>query len=552
MGRRRLRVAVLLALLASAIVAVPAARGGGSLEPLGSWGTGGQVGPHVEAIAAAEDGSIAVADRMRDRVVVFGYDRLPAGTFAATDPRGIAVVPGGGYLVAEPSGVRRVDAAGTTLTTYGARDPYGVALAGTTVLVADAADGRILRFRLDGTPLAPWEAGLEEPRGLAVGPDGTVFAASHGGSRIETFSAAGAHTGGWGVSDPHGVAVDRDGVVYVATDRAGALEWFSSTGTRLGAISVGLNRPGAVTVDCRGTVTVADNSALRLSAFGDPAAPPPPCPVAAPPAAAPPLQAPPPPPPQPEQPELGRTAAATPVSGTVTVGEGDDRHRLTKRTIIPVATLVDATDGEVELEFETTAHGFQQGVFSDGAFTIHQGRDRTLVELRLAGEAPTTAGRARASAARKRRRVWGSAKGEFRTTGAHGAATVRGTRWLTEDRPDGTFIHVVEGTVLAEAFERDHRRILHAGESFLARPGCVSRRNFRVHLRVPVGTIVRSARVTVAGRPVKVIRGGRLTVPIDLRGMPLGVVEVRIRLVTASGAVLRERRTYRTCRGARG
>jgi hypothetical protein len=240
------------------------------------------------------------------------------------------------------------------------------------------------------------------------------------------------------------------------------------------------------------------------------------------------------------------------VSGTVTVGEGDDRHRLTKRTIIPVATLVDATDGEVELEFETTARGFQQGVFSDGAFTIHQGRDRTLVELRLAGEAPTTAGRARASAARKRRRVWGSAKGEFRTTGAHGAATVRGTRWLTEDRPDGTFIHVVEGTVLAEAFERDHRRILHAGESFLARPGCVSRRNFRVHLRVPVGTIVRSARVTVAGRPVKVIRGGRLTVPIDLRGMPLGVVEVRIRLVTASGAVLRERRTYRTCRGARG
>jgi DNA-binding beta-propeller fold protein YncE len=557
MGRRRLPVVVPLVLLALAIMAVPAAGGAGPLEPLGAWGTGGQIGPHVESIAATADGSIVVADRMRDRVVVFGYDRLPAGGFEAADPRGIAAVPGGGYLVAEAGRVRRVDPAGTTLATYPVDDPYGVALAGSTVLVADAATGRILRFRLDGPALAPWEAGLVSPRGLAVGPGGRVFVANHGAWRIETFSAGGEHTAGWHVPDPHGVAVDADGVVYVATRHFGSLKWFSTSGERLGAIGAGFVLPRGVAVDCRGTVTVSDNSALRLRAYGDAAAPPPPCVAPAPPASLPPPPASPPPPPAPsppvEQPELGRTAAATPLSGTVFVEQGDRRRRLTRRTIVPVETLVDTTDGEVELVFETTAGDFQRGVFDSGAFTIHQGRERSLAELRLAGEAPeATSGRALASARRKRRRVWGSASGEFRTSGRHGAATVRGTRWLTEDRADGTFIKVVEGSVLAEAFERDHRRIVRAGESFLARPACASRRNFRIHLRVPVGTRVRSARVIVAGERVRLLPGKRLTAPIDLRGMRQGVVEVRIRVVTATGTVLRETRTYRTCLGARG
>jgi hypothetical protein len=547
----RLRVVVLMTLLASAVVAWPATAGGGVLAPLGEWGTGAEVGPHVESIAATDSGSIAVADRKRDRVVVFAYDRTPAGNFAAKDPRGIAAVPGGGYLVAEAHGVRRVDASGATLAAYPARDPYGVAVAGDVVLIADAHDGRILRYDIDGEKLEPWDAGLRDPRGLAIGPDGTVYAAHHSARRIEAFSAAGEHAGGWRVPDPHGLAVSNDGTVYVPNKLAGTLDWFSSTGVPLGSVRVASNWPRAVAVDCRGTVTVAGNSALRLSAYGDPGAPPPPCVAPAaplqPPAPAPAVLAPPPV----EQPQLGRTAAATPVSGTVFLGEGDNRRRLTARTIVPIATQVDATDGEVELVFETVEHDFQRGVFSDGSFTIHQGRERSLVELRLTGE--TDAGRATASAVqRKRRRVWGKADGEFRTTGRHGAATVRGTRWLTEDRPEGTFIRVVEGSVLAEAFERNVRKVLHAGDTFLARPACISRRNFRIRLRVPVGTAVRSATVTVGGRRVRVLRGARITAPVDLRGRRRGLIAVRIRVVTSTGAVLRETRSYRTCVGARG
>ena len=110
---RHVRIAMLVSLVVGVAVAlaVPALGSDGGLEPLGSWGSGDEIGPHVESIAAAEDGSIVVADRKRDRVVLFTYARTLAGSFAATDPRGIAIVPGG-YLVSEPGRVRRTDARG--------------------------------------------------------------------------------------------------------------------------------------------------------------------------------------------------------------------------------------------------------------------------------------------------------------------------------------------------------------------------------------------------------------------------------------------------------
>jgi len=560
---RRLRLAALIVVAVSAIVAWPAFAGGDTFVPLGAWGGGHDVGPHVEGIAATEDGSIAVADRKRHRVVVFDRDRKRVSSFWALDPRGIAAVPGGGYLVSEYAWVRRVDDQGRTLDTYPARDPRGIALAGDTVLIADASHGRILRYAADGSPLPAWKTGLAEARGLAVGPDGTVYAADPEAGRIETFGPGGERTGGWSVPHAYGVAVDRAGTVHVVTDKAGTLSWFSPAGVPAGSFSAGLSRPRGVTVDCRGTVTVADNSSSRLSSYGDPAAEPPPC--LDPPAPPPPAPRPPPPTPAaeppslppapPEQPRLGRTAAITPMSGTVFVGAGEQRQRLTARTIVPLETQIDTTDGRVELMLETappdlgTYGAFQDGVFHGGAFTIHQGRGASLVELRLLDATPAPAGEARASRERKRSRVWGRARGNFRTTGRHGAATVRGTRWLVEDRPSGTFIKVTEGSVLAEAFDRDQRKLLRAGESFLARPACVSRRNFRVRLRLPVGTVVRAARVTVGGRRVKVSHGARITAPVDLRGRPRGVVRVRIRVVTRTGAVLSGTREYRTCSG---
>jgi hypothetical protein len=76
---------------------------------------------------------------------------------------------------------------------------------------------------------------------------------------------------------------------------------------------------------------------------------------------------------------------------------------------------------------------------------------------------------------------------------------------------------------------------------------CVSRRSFRIRVRAPRGQRLRSARVSVAGRRTRVLRGKRLRAVVDLRGLPAGRVVVRIRAVTTRGRRITATRTYRTC-----
>ena len=89
-----------------------------------------------------------------------------------------------------------------------------------------------------------------------------------------------------------------------------------------------------------------------------------------------------------------------------------------------------------------------------------------------------------------------------------------------------------------------------APASQLAKPkGCISQRNFRIRLRQPGGARLRSAAVTLNGRPVPVTRDddGRLTAPVDLRGFSTGTYEVEIKARTAGGRTLTGTRRYRTC-----
>ena len=68
------------------------------------------------------------------------------------------------------------------------------------------------------------------------------------------------------------------------------------------------------------------------------------------------------------------------------------------------------------------------------------------------------------------RRLWGQdSGGRFRTHGANSVATVRGTRWLTEDRCDGTRTRVVEGAVDVRAKGARTAKRVRAGRSILVR-----------------------------------------------------------------------------------
>jgi hypothetical protein len=75
------------------------------------------------------------------------------------------------------------------------------------------------------------------------------------------------------------------------------------------------------------------------------------------------------------------------------------------------------------------------------------------------------------SASRRRpvRKLWGSGKGHFRTRGRHGAATVRGTVWLTADYCDGTLVKVKRGLVGVRDFVHHKTVEVPAGHSYLAK-----------------------------------------------------------------------------------
>ncbi|HEV2786902.1 MAG TPA: hypothetical protein VGV67_10970, partial [Solirubrobacteraceae bacterium] len=406
---------------------------------------------------------------------------------------------------------------------------------------------------------------------VAVGRDASVYVVDDADDRVHVFDADGTRRRSWPAGDAQGIAVAPDGTLLVTESHPGRVVRFDAGGAALGEFGQGqtprrLNVPRGVAVDCRGRAYVVDNSSPRVHVFGEPG-PPPPCelPVAVPPPPPPPPPPPAPPPPPPPlqaasvpepEPELGRTARVTPISGVVLVGRGTNLRTLRDREIVPIGSTVDATDGRVKLELESAPgpdrarYGrLMDGEFYAGGFTIVQRTNSSLVDLRLLDEtglAPRSF--ARMSAKKRGPRVWGKARGRFRTSGRNGAATVRGTEWLTSEQALGTLFRVNEGVVQVREFASGRTVTLRAGQEFLAKPACVSRRAFRIRLRVAPGAIVRSAVVVVRGKRVAVRRGRRLTAPIDLRGAPAGVIRVYIRIRTADGRVVSGTRSYRTCR----
>ncbi len=75
----------------------------------------------------------------------------------------------------------------------------------------------------------------------------------------------------------------------------------------------------------------------------------------------------------------------------------------------------------------------------------------------------------------------------------------------------------------------------------------MSRRAFRIRIRVPHGKTAVSATVRVNGKQVKVVRGRRLRAPVVLRGLPKGKVTVRITIRLKGGKRVTGTRRYNTC-----
>ena len=169
-------------------------------------------------------------------------------------------------------------------------------------------------------------------------------------------------------------------------------------------------------------------------------------------------------------PVAGQSVNVLPKSGTVKVKlPGSKRFRtLAAGEQLPVGTIVDTRKGRITL----FAAGGQTADFYGGVFKIGQGKGAkplttlTLVE-KLSCAKP---GKASAAAKKKRkRRLWGDGKGRFRTKGKYSAATVRGTKWLTEDRCDSTLTRVKQGRVAVRDFVKRKTVIVRAGKKYVAK-----------------------------------------------------------------------------------
>jgi hypothetical protein len=185
-------------------------------------------------------------------------------------------------------------------------------------------------------------------------------------------------------------------------------------------------------------------------------------------------------------PVFGRSANLFRVAGVVLIKlPGGKRFlRLRAGTSIPIGTIIDATNGRAELTTaaDTASHTQETGVFYGGVFSLGQttlsgaGPGNALTVLKLVGPLPAClvkkfGKKAAVTAARRRtRKLWGQAKGNFRTAGRYAAATVRGTKWLTEDICAGTLIRVVEHSVKVDAFPHNRHFVLGQGRSFIAHP----------------------------------------------------------------------------------
>jgi hypothetical protein len=67
------------------------------------------------------------------------------------------------------------------------------------------------------------------------------------------------------------------------------------------------------------------------------------------------------------------------------------------------------------------------------------------------------------------RRLWGSGKGRYDTSGRYASAAVKGTFWLIADYCDGTLIKVREGRVVVRDLVKNKTVVLTSGHAYFAK-----------------------------------------------------------------------------------
>jgi hypothetical protein len=172
-------------------------------------------------------------------------------------------------------------------------------------------------------------------------------------------------------------------------------------------------------------------------------------------------------------PVAGSTANAEAVKGTVLVKEpGSGKFvPLAAADQIPIGSELDTTKGTMKLTTAAGAGKTQSGTFGGGLFKLGQSKSpKPVTQLKLTGKLRCARrGKTARAAASRSRRLFGNARGRFRTRGRNSTATVRGTRWLVKDTCAGTLTIAQKGTVVVRDLVKRRTKVLHTGQRYLAR-----------------------------------------------------------------------------------
>jgi virginiamycin B lyase len=389
----------------------------GRVTLAGALDTVATLGDAATALAAGADGNVWATVPGKGKKDSGAIARItPAGqvtefTGLSGDPQDIAIGWDGALWFTEPD----ADRIGR-ITPGGQISEFGVASQPTALTAAFdgavwfTAKHAIGRIALDGT-VSSVKVRNPQPGAIALGPDGALwFARGNGIGRVTTLGVVSE------VSTPSqrptALTAGADGALWFADARHATL----------------------------GRIDVADATALAA-------------------------------------PELGETVVTKVKRGKVKVkARGSERFvELTGAASLPVGSVVDASRGRVAVQSVDAAGTPQTGTFYGGRFQIRQPRAADgLVKIALRGRLDCARPGRLAVISRKRRRkrrkVWGSDSGGlFATLGLDSITTVRGTKWLTEDRCRGTLTRVVRGSVMVRERRTGKRFVLHAGERHFAR-----------------------------------------------------------------------------------
>jgi DNA-binding beta-propeller fold protein YncE len=184
---------------------------GGFLHVGGVRGTGPGTFSWPEAAAVAPNGTVWVADTRNSRlerwpadlstsspIPSFGSQGRGLGQFNYIE--GLAVDSQGVVWVAD-SGNNRIQTYNPATGSYAVIGkigtgnglfsmPQGIAVSSTNVYVADTGNNRIQELTLTGSFVASYSAGLSQPQGVALAPDGSLWVADTGNNAIAHLSAS--------------------------------------------------------------------------------------------------------------------------------------------------------------------------------------------------------------------------------------------------------------------------------------------------------------------------------------------------------------------------